>query len=307
MKSYWRALAPVTLAALMLTFTSCHTAQHKPFAKKYGSGTPVFAQIGKKAPPHVAAQSHRKRGKAVKKQESSSANYVTLEKPKAKTSAPAPEAKVAVAKPSAPKPEEKVTVSKPETKPAAKPATTPAKPETKVAEKPAPAKPDPKTAAKPATPAKPEPKVAEKPAATPAKPEPKMAEKPATAPAPKPEAPKPAAPAAPGVGARAEAPKSFSWNYTFQPEPGKRTWKLENGNKTYVETYPSGKQNKFNVVQQSTKVDNITGTVVQQEGKPLQAFIPDKGSQPMHLKMRGSETQQWDYMGEINNVDSPNP
>jgi len=100
---------------------------------------------------------------------------------------------------------------------------------------------------------------------------------------------------------RAEVPKSFTWTYTFQPEPGIRKWS-RNGNAKFVERYPSGKENTFTILEQTT-VDSIQGTLVQIVGGKLQGFIPDKGSANMYLKMRASAEQNWGHMGEMKDVE----
>jgi hypothetical protein len=100
---------------------------------------------------------------------------------------------------------------------------------------------------------------------------------------------------------RAEVPRSFTWTYTFQPEPGIRKWSRI-GNTKFVERYPSGKENTFTILEQTT-VDSVQGTLVQIVGGKLQGFIPDKGSANMYLKMRGSAEQNWGHMGEMKDVE----
>lgn len=96
---------------------------------------------------------------------------------------------------------------------------------------------------------------------------------------------------------RLKIPNFFSWDYSFEPEPGKRIW-LRIDDKTFIERYPSGKENKFAIVGRIT-VDDIHGTLAQIAEGTLQVFIPDKESKPMYLKMRGDEKGEWGHMGEI--------
>lgn len=107
--------------------------------------------------------------------------------------------------------------------------------------------------------------------------------------------------AVPETPLRAEVPKSFTWNYTFQPEPGLRKW-TRIGNTKFVERYPSGKENTFTIVEQTT-VDSIQGTLLQIVGGKLQAFMPDKGSANMYFKMRATADQNWGHMGEMKDVE----
>ena len=111
----------------------------------------------------------------------------------------------------------------------------------------------------------------------------------------------PRAEATPETPLRPEVPKSFEWTYTFQPEPGLRKWN-RTGNARFVERYPSGKENTFTILGQTT-VESIQGTLVQIVGGKLQGFVPDKGSANMHLKMRGSADQGWGHMGEMKDVE----
>src|ERR1700733_12092325 len=73
---------------------------------------------------------------------------------------------------------------------------------------------------------------------------------------------------------RVNIPNFFYWDYTFEPEPGKRIW-LRVDDKTFVERYPSGKENKFVILGRIT-VEKTLGTLVQIQDGKLQAFVPDK-------------------------------
>lgn len=268
------------MGALLVSFTGCQTNPARKHTSK-NSSTSAIAEIGKgKKKAAKKAEESAKVSKTSKASASTSSAHVEYAKPEPKA-APKPAATVA-------KPEAKVE-PKPAAQPEAKPAAPAPKPEAKVEPKPA-AKPE----AKPAAPApKPEAKVEPKPATPAMKPETKPAAQP-DKPAAKPE------PALAAGAVRPQVPNSFTWDYTFDP-PGKRTWKLSE--KTYTQTLPNGKTEKFNIVKPIT-VENISGTLVQQEGTALQAFVPDKGSNPMHLKMRGSDAATWGFIGEMKDVDS---
>ena len=69
-----------------------------------------------------------------------------------------------------------------------------------------------------------------------------------------------------------------------------------------MERYPSGKENTFTIVEQTT-VDSVQGTLLQIVGGKLQAFMPDKGSANMFLKMRATADQNWGHMGEMMDVE----
>lgn len=100
---------------------------------------------------------------------------------------------------------------------------------------------------------------------------------------------------------RLNVPNFFFWEYTFEPEPGKRIW-LRVDDKTFVERYPSGKENKFSILGRFT-VEKTSGTLVQIQGGKLQAFVPDKDSEQMFLKMRADETNNWGHMGEMKKIE----
>jgi serine/threonine protein kinase/tetratricopeptide (TPR) repeat protein len=96
-------------------------------------------------------------------------------------------------------------------------------------------------------------------------------------------------------------PRSFSWDYTFQPEPGVRLWsRADNG--TFIERFPSGKQQKFKLVAPDL-VANMEGVIVQLENSKLQTFIPYIGQKEMSLRMRGNEKGQWQLLGKMKNVE----
>jgi hypothetical protein len=92
-------------------------------------------------------------------------------------------------------------------------------------------------------------------------------------------------------------PASFWWNYTYQPDPGRRVWSRE-GPTTYVERFPSGKVQKFNRVAAGT-VDATEGVIFQLENSSTQAFVPYLGQRIMALKMRGNQKDSWRQLGEM--------
>jgi tetratricopeptide (TPR) repeat protein len=96
-------------------------------------------------------------------------------------------------------------------------------------------------------------------------------------------------------------PRSFSWDYTFQPEPGVRLWsRAENG--TFIERFPSGKRQKFKLVAPD-RVANMEGVIVQLENSTLQAFIPYIGQKEMWLRSRGNAKGQWQLLGKMKTVE----
>ena len=58
--------------------------------------------------------------------------------------------------------------------------------------------------------------------------------------------------------------------------------------KTFVERYPSGKEDKFNILGRVT-VDKGMGVVVEWADKGIQGFIPDKGTEKMVFRFRFNE------------------
>jgi hypothetical protein len=118
-------------------------------------------------------------------------------------------------------------------------------------------------------------------------------------------------------------PNFFSWDYTFQPEPGKRIWTRVNDS-TFVERYPSGHENRFRILR-SDKVNDVDGIILQMSDSELQAFIPYKSveakatdvpitaaeapqtSRPSkdapQLLMRANEASCWQPMANIEHVE----
>ena len=126
-------------------------------------------------------------------------------------------------------------------------------------------------------------------------------------------------------------PNFFSWDYTFEPEPGKRIW-IRVDDATFVERYPSGFENRFRIVRPET-VDGIDGILLQITDSSLQAFMPYKpaaspkaktvepnqGDVPNksdpedanlakptdlpRLLMRADDASPWQFMGEMNHID----
>ena len=69
-------------------------------------------------------------------------------------------------------------------------------------------------------------------------------------------------------------PNFFSWEYSDQPEPGKRIW-IRVDDTTFVERYPSNHENRFRILR-SDKANDVDGIVLQISDSSLQAFIPYK-------------------------------
>jgi hypothetical protein len=125
-------------------------------------------------------------------------------------------------------------------------------------------------------------------------------------------------------------PNFFSWNYTFEPEPGKRIW-IRVDDATFIERYPSGYENRFRILRPET-VDGIDGIVLQISDSSMQAFVPykpadganiknlepsqrdvpksgpedshvAKPAELPHLLMRAEDTSPWQFMGEMNHIE----
>ncbi len=102
----------------------------------------------------------------------------------------------------------------------------------------------------------------------------------------------------------AKVPNFFCFDYEGDPEPGKRLW-LRLDDKTFVERYPSGKEDKFNILGRIT-VDKGMGVVVERADKGIQAFIPDKGTAKMEFKFRFVEDGKpgdWNPLAEMKKVE----
>ncbi len=89
-----------------------------------------------------------------------------------------------------------------------------------------------------------------------------------------------------------KVPNFFTFDYPFQPKPGKRLW-LRVDDMQWVERFPDGSQTLFKILGH-TKVREMEGTVVMRiEGEPekpvaangggFQVFIPDKGNDEMAI------------------------
>ncbi len=123
-------------------------------------------------------------------------------------------------------------------------------------------------------------------------------------------------------------PNFFSWEYSDQPEPGKRIW-IRVDDTTFVERYPSNHENRFRILR-SDKANDVDGIVLQISDSSRQAFIPykeirndaarsgngqskdsaltDANSTASHaeqpkLLMRADEQSPWQIMGAMNHVE----
>lgn len=111
-------------------------------------------------------------------------------------------------------------------------------------------------------------------------------------------------------------PNFFAWDYADQPEPGKRVW-LRIDPKTFIERYPSGKENRFRILG-PVAVQQVEGILVQISDGALQAFIPylageargaekpqpaAAGVEHPQLWMRADDKSEWKLMGDIRHVD----
>ena len=50
-------------------------------------------------------------------------------------------------------------------------------------------------------------------------------------------------------------------------------------------------------------MEKSTGTLVVGENGKLQAFIPDKETDPMYMTMRVDENSNWGHMGEMKKIE----
>ena len=108
-------------------------------------------------------------------------------------------------------------------------------------------------------------------------------------------------------------PRSYSFDYTGLPQPGKRIWQRIDAT-TWHEVYPDGHTSVFKVLGRAT-VKETEGTIVVKVAGALdktetpndgglQAFIPDKGSKVMHHWYRNSARgdTEWNDLAEMNDV-----
>jgi len=104
-------------------------------------------------------------------------------------------------------------------------------------------------------------------------------------------------------------PNFFSFDYQFDPQPGKRLWLRVDG-KHWVERYPDGMETRFRVLGRA-RAQGIGGTiVVRLVGDPegddsFQVFIPDKDDEPMRILFRVVDAGQgdWVFLGEMKKVE----
>ena len=103
----------------------------------------------------------------------------------------------------------------------------------------------------------------------------------------------------------------FSWDYTFEPEPGPRLW-FQINDRLWVELYITSEHiSTFRVVDRIVK-NNVEGDLVlkidggyERTGVPdgaMQIFIPDRESQERGLYFRHISNegwQDWRYAGAI--------
>jgi len=103
----------------------------------------------------------------------------------------------------------------------------------------------------------------------------------------------------------AKVPSFFSFDYPFNPQPGKRLW-LRVDNKIFVERYPDGAESRYQIVGHAD-VRGMAGTVVvKTEGEPqktgttndnsFQVFIPDKGNDEMAILFRHLRDGQGEWL-----------
>ena len=103
-------------------------------------------------------------------------------------------------------------------------------------------------------------------------------------------------------------PNFFSYDYMFEPEPGKRYW-LRVSTTRFLERYPSGLETQFEIVGRTT-AEGLEGTVTARllEGGKRDAFelfIADRTLEARRLFYRTPEINEgkWVYLGDIKNVD----
>ena len=111
-----------------------------------------------------------------------------------------------------------------------------------------------------------------------------------------------------------KVPNFYCFEYRGTPQPGKRYW-LRISNSLWIERYPDGFESRFRVLGHAT-VKDIEGTIVVKiagtearsgtdNAGGLQAFIPDKGSDPMrHLyRNTGRGDDDWHDLGQMLSVE----
>ncbi len=97
-----------------------------------------------------------------------------------------------------------------------------------------------------------------------------------------------------------KVPNFFARGYRFETEPGKRVW-IRVDEKTFVERFPSGKENRFTVLGRANMGEG-EGIIVPLADSRLQAFVPVKGGDPMRFYERATEDEPWRFMGEMRKV-----
>ncbi|HLJ94975.1 MAG TPA: TlpA disulfide reductase family protein [Gemmataceae bacterium] len=113
---------------------------------------------------------------------------------------------------------------------------------------------------------------------------------------------------------RTKVPNFFSFDYTGEPQPGKRYWIRVDKNH-WIERYPDGAESKFKILGRATVQGNHGTVAVKIEGDPektltdnnggFQVFVPDKGSREMVIRCRlvGGGDSEWINLAGMQNVD----
>jgi hypothetical protein len=94
----------------------------------------------------------------------------------------------------------------------------------------------------------------------------------------------------------------FIFNYSFEPEPGKREWeKIEHS--IWIERYGSGHITKFEIITDNATVNEVNGHIVRKiegdytkalvEDYIFEVFIPRKYSNSHWLMMRHMQDKKW--------------
>jgi hypothetical protein len=107
-----------------------------------------------------------------------------------------------------------------------------------------------------------------------------------------------------------KVPNFFSFDYPYEPLPGKRLWlRVDDGH--WLERYPDGTESKFKIMGRTTAHGEDGTVVVKIEGDPektgtdnsgrFQVFIPDKGNKELAILFRMGDEQEWKHMSWSDN------
>jgi len=107
-----------------------------------------------------------------------------------------------------------------------------------------------------------------------------------------------------------KVPNFFARDYRFETEPSKRVW-IRVDEKTFVERFPSGKENRFTVLGRAN-TGEVEGIIVPLADSRLQAFCSRQGRRPDAILRKGNRGRTvavhgGDAEGRVNPVRLPVP